>query len=476
MNDIKKIEKINLIREEIGVKSDSDNEFFTKEEISLILEKLNPNFDTNSVSVEQLLPESIDGWYEQKTIGNHPNVKNADLILNLLRCNSKKEKAVHKVFTGDRLQIRESMAEHRLEDPVTDTDCRQTEIWNLAEKMGLDVQLHMNYDFKNNLCDRSDKYYQMAQTRVKSEDADKINNLFQRFYMAKEKQKRPSLGVILNGKLYVGSGNHRAFTHKWAQKAGHDSIGSVLIFGNNVDEKIRMKFLLEMGTISNKDTGDQTTEETMLDIAHQVKNYFNYLCYNEKGYSSYTEAQCIEWAEEWLKANKAKYHPDGMKSVRKKIANIAFSSNISQSIPLPDEDEHPIIWGKFFPNDTWHPSSQTSVIQKVQSSNKQNLQKNLFLNWKHQDFTKTRVPKRMWLLARVGSTIDASITSLESVQQGREEMIAFLTEENTNKNMQNSSFPIYDKIVFVRQVQGLEEEAYIWNVSGKCFIKVLETT
>lgn len=475
MNNHNKIKLINSIRKEIEVPDNSDNEFFSREEAEKIAIRVNPDFDTSKVSVENILPEAIEGWFKQKTIGNHPNLKNANLILNLLQCELENDGIIPEVTQGDRLSIREAMSHYGMEDPETDTDQRQAEIWLRAEELGLDVELHVNYDFNSQLCTRADKYYSQAQSRVGAEKAEKINNLFQRFYTAGEKQKRPSAGVIIDGVLYVGSGNHRAFTHRLAQKQGYNSIGSVLVYGNNSDEKTKLRFLLDMGKTSNKDTGDQTTEETMQDIAHQVKNDFNFLLKWEEGYDSFTEEQKISWADEWLKANKMKYQPDGMKAIRTKIANMAFSSNISQSIPLPDEDEHSSIWNKFFPDDLWHPSSQTSVIQKVQTSNESNLQKNIFLIWKH-DSTGKRVPKRMWLLARCGSTVDTTITSIERVKKDRERMIKFLTAENNNPKMRSASFPIYDKVVFVKQVQGFEEEAYVWNVRAKNFDKVEETS
>ena len=467
-----KLRKINQIRKEIGM-PDSDNEFFSRMEVEKIISRLNPKFETSKVPIDDVLPEGIEGWYSQKTIGSHPNLKNADLILNLLHCEFDNKFITPEVITGDRMQIREAIEFHGMEDPETDTDERQASIWKRAEELGLDVELHLNYDFNSNLCHHGDKHYSKAQSRIGAEDADKINNLFQRFYTAGEKQKRPSAGVVINGILYVGSGNHRAFTHRLAQKNGYNSNGPLLIYGNNVDEKLKVRFLLDMGKTSNTDTGDQTKEESMQDIAHQVKNDFDFLLEWEDGYQNYTEEQKIAWADGWLKQNKVKYQPEGMKIIRKKIANMAFSSNISQSIPMPDEDEHASIWAKFFPDDVWHPSSQNSVIQKVQTSNQQNLQKNIFLIWKH-DSSKTRVPKRMHLLARCGSTLDANITSIERVVKDRARMIGFLTSENNNPKMRAASFPIYDRVVFVQQVQGLEEEAYIWNVRTRSFDKVEE--
>ena len=468
MINIKKLKKINSIRKEIGALA-SDNEFFSRSEVESLLDKINPSFDRMSVSLEDMLKVGVRGWSPQTTIPSHPNLKNVNLILTLLQHRSTNRPLEHKVISGDRLQIREAMGAAGMEDPLTDTDCRQTEIWNIIEASPFAVELHLGYDFLNNLGSRDSVHYKMAQSRVQSENQESITGLFERFYTAGESQKRPSIGVVLGGKLFLGSGWHRAHAHRLAQKNEYNSMGPVLIVGNGATQKQKIKFLLTCASISNKDTGDQTEMESMADVAHQVKQNFNFLCEYDEGFSGFSEQERITWATAWLKENKMKYRPESMIGIRTQIANIAFSSNSSQSLPMPEESIHSNIWNGFFPNDIWAPQDETAVIQQVVTSNVSNLELGHFRNWKK---TTTRVPKRTWLLARMGSVMTTSITNIQSVKDHRSKVLDNLTINNNNQKLRAASFPVYDKVVFVKQCDGLPAAAYAWSVQSKTFNKI----
>ena len=209
----------------------------------------------------------------------------------------------------------------------------------------------------------------------------------------------------------------------------------------------------------------------MEDVAHQVKQNFRFLCDYDDGFSDFSEKERITWGKAWLKENKTKYAPESMDIIRAKIANLAFSSNISQSLPFPDEDVHAHIWSEFFPNDNWNPENISSVIQESSNSNQTNLDMRLFRSWKRNGL-RVGAPKRIWLIARMGSTKTTAITSIQRVKDERKKMRKYLTEQNNLQILRKSSFPIHDKLVFVKQVGGLEAEAWQWDQNKRSFKKV----
>jgi len=391
---------------------------------------------------------------------------------------NKKKQTKPQQFSGDLITIRQHLEDFGFQDPEQDPDSRVVEIWSELKNKNLDVTLSINHDFSD-LGPHDSPFFKFGQSRSKSE-SKKVADFLRRFYVENEPIKRPSIGVYLtnpkDGKkyLYTGIGNHRARTHEKAQQVGYGSLGSVIIVGSNADHETRLRFLNLMATLSNIETNDQTQEETREDIVFQIKSAFDMECLlKPKIFKPMTEQQKIEWASQWLIDFK-KMSQKSLKSERTRLVNMAFSSVICQAIPMPPESTHNDIWQRHFPNDSWDPECKLSkhrIEQKISNTNNTQIEWGLFSSWQKRRGTSTVSPKQ-WVICRVGNTKDATVTSIDSVKNGRRDYLKKIKSLNNNKRMYNAGFSIIEKIVFVKQIDGLEEEAHLWNHQKNCFNKV----
>ena len=79
-----KLDKINEIRRKVKLQSNNKS-YFTKDEVQVIVMKINPQFNFNSVPFAQVLSASVPGWEDQMTIESHPSMKNLETIIKALK-------------------------------------------------------------------------------------------------------------------------------------------------------------------------------------------------------------------------------------------------------------------------------------------------------------------------------------------------------------------------------------------------------
>lgn len=476
------IEILNELRGHLGLPKENkafiDNAF-----VENLLKEINPDFNLSDKTLDNKIVEGIPNWTNQQTVPHQPDRVNVLLMRQLLLASrSSPFKGLQpKTIVGSPLEIRQNLQDLGFSDPLTDNDTRLVKAWKEIAKRDPQMTLSIAHDFKGTLIDHNDPAFKLGQSRATSESIEKVNMFFSQFYIDGIRMLKVPIAVILpnkNGvdKLVPAFGNHRCRGHAQGQTLGFDSLGSVLIVGNNLSIQDRKRLLHWLSTISNEDTEDSTQPESREDITHQVKTAFQLELEFDQSLSDLDEEGKIEWAKKWLVDNKPNYGTKSMTAVVTRIANDAFSSQVSQSIPLPTDPNSQTsminkVWKKFWPNSYWSPDSSEAIEQWLTNTSTTQLEIKQVRFWKNQPLEK-KVAKTVWLTTRVGDKITSNCTRSSAIISGRKMWINFLTKTNTNPKLIHSGFPFFQRVVFVKQIEDLDEAAYEWNIQTNSFDEV----
>ena len=476
------IEILNELRENLGLPK-QNKAFIDSEFVENLLKQINPNFNISEKTLDNKIVEGIPNWTEQATVAHQPdrvNVLNMRQLLLASRANPLKGNQP-KTITGSPLEIRQHLQDLNFSDPLTDNDTRIGKAWKEIAKRDPEMTLSIGHDFKGTLIDHDDPEFKLGQSRATSENIEKVNMFCTQFYIDGIPMHKIPIAVLLpnkNGvdKLVPAFGNHRCRGHARGQTLGYDSLGSVLIVGNNLSIEERKRLLHYLSTISNEDTLDSTQPENREDVTHQVKTAFQLELEFDPSLNNLDEEGQIQWAKKWLVDNKPNYGTKSMTAVVTRIANDAFSSQVSQSIPLPvDSNSQDLmidqVWKKFWPNSYWSRDSSETIEQWLTNSNTTQLEIKRVRHWMNQPLEK-KVAKTVWLTTRVGDKLTSNCTRSSAVISGRKSWINFLTKLNNNPKCAHAGFPFFQKVVFVKQIEGLDEAAYEWNIQTNSFDEV----
>ena len=351
-------------------------------------------------------------------------------------------------------------------NPATDSDIRQKEIWEYIIKNNLPVRIVHGYDFTN-MAPQDNEYYKYFQARRGSENKEVVDQYFKEFYEDNEPMKRIPMGFEIDGELYCGVGNHRSRAHKKGIENGYESKGSILIIGDNLTSDQKLKHGLAIATLSNRKNNDITQGEDEDDIKHQCRMTWDLECQHDPAKTAWIEEEKIKWARTWIEKNK--YGIDTARISR--MANEIFSSDRGQTIPMPETSEIAKNWKRFWPRQIWDPDNQKTIIQKsIQGHDQRFKSMVLHLFEVRPNFT----PKRdeMWAAIRIGRTFGADISSLSSLLKERLSFLSFLEKYNTNANYEGAGFPALKQILFVKQTDHSDYEAYPWNPQTEKFDKI----
>ena len=162
-----------------------------------------------------------------------------------------------------------------------------------------------------------------------------------------------------------------------------------------------------------------------------------------------------------------------MAAVVTRIANDAFSSHVSQSIPMPDDkaQQESVIdasWKKFFPNSFWSPDQSPTVDQWLTNTSGTQLELKQVRVWRNQP-PENKVAKTVWLSTRVGDKMTSNCTRPAVIHSGRKSWIKFVTKLNNDPKLATAGFPFFQRVVFVKQIEALDETAFEWNYQSSSF-------
>ena len=351
-------------------------------------------------------------------------------------------------------------------DPSIDSDPNQREIWNHIVNHDLDILILPNHDYLSQLASRNDPHYAISQARAECEDPERVRGFYNAFYLDKIPMKRIPIGVSIDGKHYVGSGNQRAQAHKMGQTIhGFDtSTGGIMLVATNLSPDEQRRHLLAIAALSNRDNDDQTAPETGPDIAHQLKQAFGIDSQLNVAMQKWSEEERCQWGHKWIKDHKPHLASEHAKVPRGNIVNQAFRADRGQSLPFPEKTEEiDDQFSKFFPNNSWNGEEENTEIYKqfeVATHWQQSLSK-ILKDW-HQGEHPTTVRATIDLAARCG-TMTGAMSSALSAKKERAAYIEKIEDFNKRPRYVSAGFPLIGKILFVRQLSNDTWYAFQWN-------------
>ncbi len=367
-------------------------------------------------------------------------------------------------------------------NPATDTDLRQRNIWEYIKQNSLSVRIISNFDYRSNMANRSSSRYAKIQTRGDNEDPTKVQGLKNQFYdengKANERQKRIPFGWIFEDdkKYYASVGNKRGQAHILAQEQHNltASIGSVGIIGGDLSDSDREWHAFHIAELSNVDDGEAPEEEKPNDIVGQLKALREMS--EERGLVSAdeTEEQKVEWGKAWVLKTKPTYRGEEMSKVVGDIANRAFVSDRSDSIPMPKNSEISDVWEGHFPDEPFDPSNTDADVTMIVISgcDKQVIFRSMTDKWSN-GATPTDKREEYWCVVRCGNGA-RDVTSLRSLLKrrlnGRQQFAWF----NNNERYASAGMPRCTRLMFVKQLKGGGDdyEVFRWNSIKKEFTPV----
>jgi len=366
------------------------------------------------------------------------------------------------------------------QDPSQDHgDRRQIEIWDYIQNNNLSVRFEQSYNFVDKLYDASDigidSLISTAQCRARRHDPTKVKELYERFYLEGEKQKRPSIGMEFGNIFYPAVGNHRAFAHVKGQTEDKLGESPAIIVGERdiltgcpISRDQLEVHMHNMSIKSNKQTGDETEKETVEDLAIQLKIAFGLESKIDEELSIFDFPAQKEWALQWFSKNKLE-----TKQRKGAAINQAFNEKYGAVVPMPDESNQPKIWSQHFPKNSekWAPelnkeNQHRPRLQIAYSTTFQMLSHRMNVDLQQRNQTGLQQYAAIDLMLHPGK----EATSLKTIEKRREEWLEDLRERNLFLSAPYK-MPYVERIVFVRQVEidGHGPEAWEWNHLDETF-------
>tara|TARA_R110000822_G_scaffold71557_1_gene172470 strand:+ start:111 stop:1574 length:1464 start_codon:yes stop_codon:yes gene_type:complete len=470
------IETMDKIRKLMGLKKNG-NFWFTQEEMKSVISTLNPTFNLENINHKNILVKGISGWVDQQTVGTHPNIQNAKMILAALTVQATRQIAqdisetLTEIFTGDEFDLRRAIQEHNYVDPKYDpADERNQEGWEYLMDHKIQIEFHHNFNYSL-MGSHTSPWYRFAQSRQGSENINDILEKYNNFYLEGTAMKRLPIGCIIDGKLFVGFGNHRARAHQLAIEKGYASNGGVLIVGSDLSDWEKAKILSDLAAMSNKRTDDEVQSEKNTDITHQVKTAFELECLKNSKAQKWTEDKKIVWGKKWVLDKKPSCRGDRKKHLVGDIVNRAFSSDRGNSLPFPSPKEINSQWQQAWPNDHWKGDKEKKIKQLECCTHPQHWQLALFREW-NDDKPFNQINSKVWLTVRVGKKLDTEVTSQSRLDEDRKSFLKAVTQWNKKDKINKAGFGIVEKIQFVQQMNNDKGTAYQWNFQTETFDKV----
>jgi len=349
-------------------------------------------------------------------------------------------------------------------------DSRQREAWRHLKSLNLHVKLLNMKNLQGLVASHEDPHFGDFQCRVTSENAEKIDQYEEEFFVENKKLKRLPIVFEIDNKYYIAIGNHRvrAILKGFKNYPNSPFVGHCILVDcdNCLTDEEKVDVGGDIANISNKETGDETQPETAEDIAHQILSKFNIKSKLDTAMLNYSEEEKLDWADQWCK----KWKPNTSSRKLSRAKNIAFANHISQSIPFQDDERLDIEWKKYWPTSLWNPESSL-VPQKKYATHTGNFQKTVMVAFLARKVW-TTTGDRIQACVRVGDTLTKDITSEEYIEEQRQAFIHFMENWNKNINVKNSGMPIMTRILFVKQTANGYYEAWDYDDASGKFVNV----
>lgn len=349
-------------------------------------------------------------------------------------------------------------------------DKRYREMWEYFVSNNLSLAVKNNIDFINDLASSSSPYSSYFQIRVETENEEIIEDYFQQFYVKDISMQRLPIGTFIEGELYLSAGNHRAKAHQRGAEIFPDKEVSrpVLVFDpeNKLTILEKKRHGLNIAAISNRRNSDQTAVETTGDIAKQLQKIIEV----EEEFSGHSMSQkeAEKYCSDWL--DREKNLTERQKSI---VLNKVFSDKISHPMEIPPREVLDDKWKSFFGEEYFWDPDNSKTVQKIYPTHQNNF-KSLMLNRWMARSSWSPVNERIEAVVRVGQSLNANITSEDTIQQSRKSFLEYIQKWNTNVNTLKGGMPILTRIMFTKQTENGNYRAFVWNEQTENFIEKLD--
>ena len=370
------------------------------------------------------------------------------------------------------VQHSQALVQLGMNDPSTDTDERQRAIWDYIKEEELPIRLQTNYDFESNLGARTNNNYRFFQARANTEKQEKIDELYEIFYVFEDIMKRVIFGFEIGGELFVSVGNHRSRAHRMAQTAfSKQSCGHVIIIGDGLSDDEKRAHGLEIASRSNYETDDDIEQELEEDISHQVQCAWELHLNGKPESKNLSEKEKLQWAKSWITERKPKYKLPNRAGRLTRMANGVFATHRCQSLPFPDDLDINVEFKKHWPNSIWNPSAASSIKQQRYPCRAQFMAYELGLIWKAR-LIASSIRDKVWIAARAGTGLNSKITSSRSIEMSRATFLKNVVKSNKNPNHILGGYPLVERVFYVQHSHSSNFEAWEWNYQTEDFDQI----
>ena len=359
------------------------------------------------------------------------------------------------------------------------------EIDKLLIKWNLTAKLDSNFDFTQRLAMSDDERTFLSQCRQDGWDKDTLDEM-QANWESGVQMRQPPIGVEINGKVFIASGNHRAESMR---RAG--MTGSCIIVGHGLAIKDKELLVQKLANVSNSKHPQDKRTDTMNDVVMQaggawdsVKNvdmgsqnpigaserYWNQM-YNTAATPEEAEIVQRAWFEDWMNQNKPSSFPT--QGIRTRIYNRAITNKSGQGGLLPlDAKQMNLRFGKAFPGYGWDEKKykfengedihQMSTTWNNRVANSPlNIRRTILDNYYQLDGTIEVSNKHEVHVVVEGYTA----STLDGRKGHIKQWLETISKYNQNERVKKHGIPSVTKVLFIKSINNVGDSDFAFEMN-----------
>ena len=217
---------------------------------------------------------------------------------------------------------------------------------------------------------------------------------------------------------------------------------------------------LEAASKSNTNQSSDVEPEEEGDVVQQLRTKYRTLMMRNP---KIEKEECVPVLYEML-MDKPDYDKPEQASYRTRLINTALQLGHSEPTPSPTPDEVDEQWKGFFGVD-FNLGNTTNVDKLCDTGYQADIERSLYLSWKNAPDQR----KDAWIVARIGK----ALTSISSVDKGREKMLNYFADMNTNPKRVKGNHQLITRVMFQKQLTDKNNKciAFEWCPDSAQFIE-----
>lgn len=362
----------------------------------------------------------------------------------------------------------------RMVPPHMDDDKRVRKVWGKIEPVwlqneGVTVTLVERYDYRQ-LVDPTYEHISFFQVRENNTLTERIKKNKVKFFgeLPEALQKSPIIFKFVDDSeetvhaAIVGNGRGYCFKEENSENSFQPAI--VVDFPPGTPTASIFNYAFEAASESNTKQSSDVEPEGHRDVVQQLRTKYRGLKLLNK---SVTKKDAIPILLEWM-SKKPDYSKPEQASVRTKLVNEALRNGRSDPTPPPADGEVDEQWKGFFGVD-FNLDNTTNVDKQCGKGYELDIERSLYLNWKNAPDQR----KDAWIVARVGPQNGHAVTAISSVDKGREKMLKYFADMNTNPKRVKGNHQLITRVMFQKQLTDKNNKctAFEWCPDSAQFIE-----